>query len=86
MGIKTVRLDSEAEKALEQIVQATGLSVSGALKQGLLALRDRVDQQATHIPYRIYARLDLGPGGYAIASSAETRRGVQEAIRRKLDR
>lgn len=86
MGTKTVRLDAEAEKALEQIVQATGLSVSGALKQGLLALWDRLNQQATHIPYQIYARLDLGPGGYAIASSTDTRRGVQEAIRRKLDR
>lgn len=86
MGTRTVRLDDEAEKALEQIVQATGVSVSGALKQGILALWDRLNQQATHIPYQIYARLDLGPGGYAIASSTDTRRGVQEAIRRKLDR
>ena len=32
------------------------------------------------------AVLDLGPGGYAIAPSAETRRGVQEAVKRKLRR
>jgi hypothetical protein len=34
----------------------------------------------------IYKDLDLGPGGYAIAPSTETRRGVREAIRRKLGR
>ena len=86
MGTKSVRLDDEAEQALEQIVQATGLSVSGALKQGLLALRSRLEQQTTHTPYEIYAKLDLGPGGYAIAPSTEVRRGVREAIRRKLGR
>jgi hypothetical protein len=84
MGTRTVRLDDEAEKALEEIVQATGLSISSALKQGLLALHHQLSQQASQSPYDIYARLDLGPGGYAIAPSTDTRRGVQEAIRRKL--
>ena len=40
MGIRTVRLDQEAEKALAEIVTATGLSVSAAVKKGLLALRN----------------------------------------------
>jgi hypothetical protein len=86
MGMKSVRLDEEAEQALEQIRQATGLSVSGALKQGLLELRSRLEQQPAHTPYEIYAQLDLGPGGYAIAPSSEVRRGVRQAIRRKLSR
>ena len=30
--------------------------------------------------------VDLGPGGYAIAPSTATRRGVQKAIRKKLGR
>ncbi len=38
MGMRTVRLDEEAEKALAHIVRSTGLSISGALKQGLLVL------------------------------------------------
>jgi len=86
MALRTVRLDDEAEKALEQIVQTTGLSVSGALKQGLLALREHLNQQVHCTPYEIYAKLDLGPGGYAIAPSTDTREAVQEAIRRKLAR
>ena len=86
MSTRTVRLDDEAEKALEEIVQATGLSKSGALKQGLLALREQISQQSNPSPYEIYAKLDLGPGGYALAPSTEVRQGVSEVIRRKLGR
>lgn len=86
MGVKTVRLDAEAEKALEQIMQTAGLSISGAFKRGLLLLRDHLAQQVQRTPYDIYAELDLGPGGYAIAPSTDTHRGVQEAIKRKLPR
>jgi hypothetical protein len=67
-------------------VQAPGLSIFSALKQGLLALHHQLSQQASQSPYDIYAKLDLGPGGYAIAPSTDTRRGVQEAIKRKLER
>ena len=67
MRARTVRLDDEAERALEEITQATGLSISDALKQGLLALHHQLSQQASQSPYDIYAKLDLGPGGYAIA-------------------
>ena len=86
MGTRTVRLDDEAEAALDEIVRGTGLSISGALKQGLITLRENLAEQAHQFPYDIYATLDLGPGGYAIAPSTDTRRGVQEAIRRKLNR
>jgi len=83
MGIRAVRLDDETEKVLAQIVTATGLSVSAAMKKGLLVLRNEVVQGARHVPYDVYKELDLGPGGYAIASATETRRGVRVAIRRK---
>ena len=86
MGIRTVRLDEETEKALEQIVTVTRLSVSGAMKKGLLVLRNEVVREAQRIPYDIYKELDLGPGGYAVAPATRTRRGVQAAIRRKLRR
>jgi hypothetical protein len=86
MGVRTVRLDEEAEKALAHIVRVTGLSISGALKQGLVVLNTQLAQQTSQAPYDIYAALDLGPGGYAIAPSTETRHGVQEALRRKLGR
>jgi hypothetical protein len=86
MGIRTVRLDEESEKALAQVVTATGLSVSGAMKKGLLILRNEVAQEARRIPYDVYRELNLGPGGYSIAPATQTRRGVRKAIRRKLRR
>ena len=42
MATRTVRLDDEAEAALQQIRKATGLPISEALKQGLRSLRQRV--------------------------------------------
>ena len=86
MGIRTVRLDEETEKVLAEIVTATGLSVSGAMKRGLLVLRNDVAREAQRIPYDVYKELDLGPGGYAVAPATQTRRGVRAAIRRKLRR
>ena len=83
MGIRAVRLDERTEKALAQIVTATGLSVSAAMKKGLLVLRDEVVREARRVPYDVYEELDLGPGGYAVAPATETRRGVRSAIRRK---
>ncbi len=86
MATRTVRLDDEAEAALKQIRDATGLPISEALKRGLRSLQERVKDETTRTPYDIYRQLDLGPGGYAIAPSTDTRRGVNQAIRRKLKR
>jgi hypothetical protein len=86
VATRTVRLDDEAEAALEQIRDATGLPISEALKQGLRALSQRVVQDAAHTPYDVYRTLDLGPGGYAIAPSTHIRRGVSVALRRKFRR
>jgi hypothetical protein len=86
MGIRTVRLDEEAEKALAEIVSVTGLSVSAAMKKGLLVLRKDMAREAQRVPYDIYQELDLGPGGYAVAPATRTRLGVRTAIRRKLGR
>jgi hypothetical protein len=86
VATRTVRLDDEAEAALEQIRHATGMPISEALKQGLRSLRARVLQDAARTPYDLYRQLDLGPGGYASAPSTDTRRGVREALRRKLRR
>jgi len=84
--VRTVRLDHEAENALEQIMRVTGLSISGAFKHGLLLLRDDLVRKAQRTPYDVYAELGLGPGGYATAPSTDVRCGVREAIKRKLER
>lgn len=86
MSLRTVRLDDEAEKVLEQVRKKTGWSVSTALKRGVLVLRDEVGRRSQQSAFDIYHRLDLGPGGYAIAPSTDTRRGMQLALRRKSRR
>jgi hypothetical protein len=78
-----VRLDDEAEAALRQIRDATGLPISEALKQGLQSLRRQVQEESGRRPYDWYRQLELGPGGYATAPSTETRRGVAAALRKK---
>ena len=84
MATRTVRLDEEAEKALQEVQAATGLPISEALKRGLRSLQEQVRLEAGRTPYDVYKELDLGPGGYAIAPSTAVRRSVREAIRRKL--
>jgi len=86
MATRTVRLDDEAEAVLQEVREATGLPISEVLKRGLRSLRERVTDAANRTPYDIYRELDLGPGGYAIAPSTKTRRGVRQAIRKKLHR
>ncbi len=86
MASRTVRLDTDTEKALLEVRLATGLPISEALKQGLHALSQRVRREPSRTPYDIYRAIDLGPGGYATAPSTETRRAVRQAIRKKLGR
>lgn len=86
MATRTVRLDHEAEAVLRQIREATGLPISEVLKRGLRSLQERVEHESTRTPYDIYKELDLGPGGYAIASSTDVKRAVRAAIKKKLGR
>ena len=87
MALRTVRLDDDSEKILKELMTEMGTSISAVLIEGLRALEDRRRRMAPRrSAWEIYEELDLGPGGYAIAPSTEVRRGVQEAIRRKLGR
>jgi len=86
LGTRTVRLDEEAEKSLEEIRRSTGLSVSAALKKGLIVLREEVARNASATPYAIYSPLDLGPGGYAASPSDRSGQALRDAIKRKLGR
>jgi hypothetical protein len=82
MALRTVRLDPDSEEILEGLTHEMGLSVSAVFKEGLLALRN---QRVSVAPkaYEIFSELDLGPGGYALAPSTQTRRGVEEVLRRR---
>jgi hypothetical protein len=84
MGSRTVRLDDEAEEALLEIRRATGMTISQALKKGLVTLRGSIAKERKPTPWEIYERLDIGPGGYGTTPpSRRIKRAVWEAIRKK---
>lgn len=86
MAMRTVRLDEEAERALERLRALTGLSISEVLKRGLVAYERLAAQEGAVRPYDIYARLDLGEGGWSLGPAREAKQIVKEAIRRKYRR
>jgi hypothetical protein len=83
MGSRTVRLDKEAESALREIRRITGMTISEALKRGLLVLRQTVRDKHAAASWEVYERIDLGPGGYAAAPASRSKQAVADAMRRK---
>lgn len=83
MGTRTVRLDDESEQLLRLIQKATGTTVSGALKRGLVEAARQVREEATARPFDLFARLDLGEGGYAVAPARRAKAGVRKVLARK---
>ena len=86
MGSRTVRLDDEAEQALDEIRRLTGMTISRALKRGLLVLRHQIAQNRQITAWSVYEALDLGPGGYSPVPARDAKKGVREAIRAKKRR
>ena len=86
MATRTVRLDEEAEDALRQIRERTGLPISEALKRGLRALQKEISQEARPTAWEVYKTLDLGPGGYAMAPADTYKAALREKLRTKHGR
>jgi 8-oxo-dGTP pyrophosphatase MutT (NUDIX family) len=86
MGTRTVRLDEEAERALAEVREETGLPISEVLKRGLRSLQSEVRRGSARTPYDVYRELEPAPAGSAIGPSTETKRTVRTAIRKKLGR
>lgn len=86
MSVRTVRLEDEVEATLAALRQRTGLSISEVLKRGLRAYAAAENESPAEHPYEIYRRLDLGPGGYAVAPAAHAKTAVEQAIRKKCGR
>ena len=59
------------------------MTISQALKRGLLALKRQVADERKRTPWDVYERLDLGAGGYASTPARDAKQGVREAARRK---
>jgi hypothetical protein len=74
MGMRTVRLDDETERVLEQLMRETGLSASAALKRGLWALHSEVARQGRQAPYEVYRRLALGASNTQQACSNQSKK------------
>jgi hypothetical protein len=87
MATRTVRLDGDAERLLEEVRRAKGLSVSAALKHGLLALRDSLAAEGpAPTPYVVYRSIDLGSGGDARATARSAKAAIREVLKRKARR
>jgi hypothetical protein len=86
MTTRTVRLDPDAERVLEEIREATGLTVSQVLKQGLIAARNALHAERSADPYAVYRTIDLGPGGYAAAPSREAKQAIRGVLLQKVRR
>ncbi len=86
MSIRTVRLDEEAEKALNDIINAAGITISAALKRGLLVYRDEVLKETKRYPRDFFEEFDLGEGGYALAPARDAGKAVKQIIRNKSRR
>ena len=86
MSTRTVRLDEDAEKTLARLRKLTCLSISEVLKRGLVAYEQQVASGRHAKPYDLYARLELGEGGWAIASARDAKNAVRAAILKKHER
>jgi len=86
MSTRSVRLDDEAERALVEIVDHTGMSISDAIKRGLIAYRDIALTTSCKRPADFFSSFDLGEGGYMSAPARQSKTAVRDIIRSKAAR
>ena len=84
MGTRMIQLDDDAEATLSVLCNQTGLSISEVLKRGLQAYAALIPKvPSAETPYEVFSRLDLGPGGYAIAPAKNAKKATAQAISKK---
>ena len=86
MGIRTVRLDERDEETLAELRDRTGLSISEVFRRGLQAYAESVHYEMAETPYDVFRRLDLGPGGYAVAPATQAKTAIVTVIGEKHGR
>jgi len=79
-------LDEESERALVEVQRRTGLSVSGALKHGLMVAGDAIRGRQSPMPYEIYRAIELGPGGYAKRPARRAKAAIRALLRKDRQR
>ena len=80
MGTRSVRLDAEAESALAEIIGREGISISDAIKNGLIEYRNGARNSAPKLPSEFFENFDLGEGGYTIASARHARQAIKDKL------
>lgn len=80
MGMRSVRLDEEAERALRDIVERTGISISDAIKRGLIEYRRIALAASSRRPADFFDEFDLGEGGYAIGPAREAKTLIKQKL------
>lgn len=81
MGTRSVRLDDEAEDALNDVTRVTGESITHAIKHGLLMYRMEVVNSRK--PADFFKSYDLGEGGYALGSARNMSSILKDKLRAK---
>jgi hypothetical protein len=83
MSTRSVRLDEEAESALTEIIDRTGLSISEAIKKGLVEYRNEARNITFKTPSSFFEQFDLGEGGYALAPARNARQAIKEKLQKR---
>ena len=86
MSTRSVRLDDEAEFALADIVKRTGMSISDAIKQGLVSYREIAMNHTLKRPADFFTQFDLGEGGYAIGAARDSKSLLKNKIKQSVKR
>jgi len=84
MSTRSVRLDDEAEKALDDIVIRTGMSISDAIKQGLISYREIAMKTAMKRPADFFKSFDLGEGGDAFGAARNSKTLLKNKIKNRV--
>ena len=86
MSTRSVRLDEEAENALEDIVDRTGMTISDAIKQGLVTYRQIATATMIKRPADFFQTYDMGEGGYAIGHARQAKTVLKEKLKSRSKR
>lgn len=84
MGTRSVRLDNEAEDVLSEILKKTGMSISDAIKQGLMAYREKAKSQNHKNPSDFFKGCDLDEGGFSLGPARQSRSILKDKIKRNI--
>ena len=85
MGTRSVRLDDEAEGALAEIVDRTGVTISEAIKLGLIFYREKAREMQKKNPVDFLESVDLGDEASSIGAARNSKALLKRKLRTRSD-